>query len=104
MQANDLCPSPHLECADLNGQDVTVTIRDVDFHEVGEEKATKGVVYFQEYKRAMVLNRTNLKRIIAIYGNDTDEWPGKRITLYPSETDFGGRTVPCIRIREKAPK
>jgi len=104
MQANDLCPSPHLEAADLDGKDVTVTIRDVDFHEVGEEKATKGVLFFEEFTRAMVLNRTNLKRIIALHGNDTDRWTGKKITLYESETDFGGRTVPCIRVREKAPK
>jgi len=103
MQANDLCPSPHLEAADLAGGDKVVTIRDVDFHEVGEEKATKGVVYFREYKRALVLNRTNLKRIIGLYGNETDEWVGKQITLYPSETDFGGRTVPCIRVREEVP-
>ena len=77
---------------------------DVDFHEVGEEKQEKGVIYYEEFSRAMVLNRTNLKRIVGIYGNDTDEWTGKQISLYPSETDFGGRTVPCIRVREKAPK
>ena len=104
MQANDLCPSPHLEAADLADAEKVVTIRGVDFHDVGEERAKKGVVYFQEFARAMVLNRTNLKRIVALHGNDTDSWPGKRITLYPSETDFGGRTVPCIRVREEAPK
>ena len=104
MQANDLCPSPHLEAADLAGEEKVVTIKGVDFHDVGEEKARKGVVYFEEYKRAMVFNRTNLKRVIALYGNDTDEWAGKRLTLYPSETDFAGRTVPCIRVKEEVPK
>jgi hypothetical protein len=59
---------------------------------------------FQEFDRGMVINRTNLKRIIAMYGNETDTWVGKRITLYESETDFNGRTVPCIRVREKKPE
>jgi hypothetical protein len=82
---------------------MVVTIDHVDFHEVGEEKQNKGVLYYQEFKRAMVLNRTNLRRIIGLHGTETEEWIGKRITLYPSETDFAGRTVPCIRVREKAP-
>jgi hypothetical protein len=59
------------------------------------------VVLFEELPRGLVLNRTNLKRIVAHHGNDADTWPGKQITLYPSETDFAGRTVPCIRVREK---
>lgn len=104
MRANELCPPPHLEAADLNGKDTVVTITGVDFAEVGEEKARKGVLRLEEFPRAMVLNRTNLKRLIAMLGNETDDWTGKRITLYPSETDFGGNTVPCLRVRETLPK
>ncbi len=100
MKANELCPAPHLEAADLDG-DTVVTIQSVDFAEVGEEKANKGIILFDEHPRSMVLNRTNLKRIIGQHGNETDDWVGKKITLYPSETDFAGRTVPCIRVREK---
>ena len=99
MKANDLCPSPHLEAADFPA-DTVVTIKDVGFAVVGEEKVEKGVVYFEEHKRGFVVNRTNIKRIIAQHGNDTDDWPGRQITLYASETDYGGRTVPCIRVRE----
>ncbi len=103
MNAVELCPPPHLECADLAGKDIVVTIKDVGFGMVGEEKEKKGLIHFEEFPRAMVLNRTNLKRVIAMHGNETDVWPGKRITLYPSETDFGGKTVPCIRVREEPP-
>ena len=100
MKANELCPSPHLEAADFTA-DTVLTIKGVEFREVGDEKVTKGVVFFEEQKRGLVLNRTNLKRIIALHGNETDAWVGKCITLYPSETDFGGKTVECIRVREK---
>lgn len=103
MQATNLCPSPHLEAADLCGKDNVVTIEKVGFSLVGQEKVNKGVVKFVEFDRSMVINRTNLKRVIAMHGTDTDEWIGKKVTLYPSETDFQGKTVPCIRVREKAP-
>jgi hypothetical protein len=104
MQATKLCPPPHLEAADLCGKDVTVTIKEVGFSLVGTEQKNKGVLMYQEFDRGMVINRTNLKRIIAMYGNETDAWKGKRVTLYESEADFNGQTVPCIRIREKKPE
>lgn len=100
MNANEFCPAPHLEAADFQA-DTPVTIKGFGFSEVGEKKENKGVIFFEEYKRGMVINRTNLKRIIGHHGNETDNWVGKKITLYPSETDFGGKTVPCIRVREK---
>lgn len=100
MKANDLCPAPHLEAADFS-KDTAVTIKAVDFASVGSEQVTKGVVLFEEFARGLVLNRTNLKRIVGHHGAETDNWIGKKITLYPSETDFGGKTVECIRVREK---
>jgi hypothetical protein len=100
MKANELCPPPHLECADFP-KETEVTIKTVSFAEVGEEKANKGVLHFEEFTRGLVLNRTNLKRIIEWHGNETDEWVGKKIKLYPSETEFGGKTVDCIRVKQK---
>lgn len=100
MRATQLCPAPHLEAADLNGEDLTLTIKGVRLALVGNDKVEKGVIDFAEADRGFVLNRTNLKRIIGLHGNETDDWTGKQITLYPSETDFAGKTVPCIRVRE----
>ena len=100
MQATKLCPAPHLEAADLNGEDITLTVKGVRFALVGSERVEKGVIDFEDSDRGFVLNRTNLKRIIAMHGRETDDWVGKTITLYPSETDFAGKTVACIRVRE----
>lgn len=100
MDATKLCPSPHIEAAELKG-DTKVTIKTIDFAEVGAEKVTKGVVYFEEFDRGFVLNRTNLKRIVAWHGSETDDWIGKQITLYASETEYNGDTVDCIRVRQK---
>lgn len=101
MQANKLCPAPHLEAADLNGQEVEVTIAKVGFAQVGAEQVEKGVIYFAEFDRGFVVNRTNIKRIIAWHGNETDAWIGKKLMLYESEAEFNGQTVPCIRVRQK---
>jgi hypothetical protein len=103
MQANKLCPSPNLEAADLCEKPVVVTMKDVGFKIVGEAKVNKGVIHLVEFDRPLVLNRTNLKRIVALYGSDTDAWGGKKIELYPSEAEMAGKTVPCIRVREKVP-
>ncbi len=101
MLANELCPAPHIEASDLPKAGRTVTIKRFDFHDVGEDKERKGVVFFEEFSRAMVLNRTNVKRIIAWHGEEADDWVGKQITLDAEKCDFGGRIVPCIRVREK---
>lgn len=102
MKAIDLCPPKHLCAADLDGNDVTVTIEKYDFAEVGKEKDRKGVLKFKEFPRTMVLNRTNLGRIIDHHGKDADKWIGLTVTLYESEAQNGDKIVPCIRVRAKA--
>ena len=99
MNANELCPPPHLAASDIEGETL-VTIKGVAFAEVGEERTKKGIVIFEEYTRGLIVNRTNLKRIAAIHGGQTDGWVGKTIKLFATETEFGGHTVPCIRVRE----
>jgi hypothetical protein len=49
----------------------------------------------------MVMNKTNAKLIASHYGDDTDNWTGKEITLYPTTCQAFGETVPCIRVRGK---
>jgi len=99
MNANELCPGRYLEAADLHG-DTKVTMRAIDHGEVGEQKETRAILFFNEYTRGMVLNRTNVKSIIALHGNETDNWIGKQIAIFPTETDFKGRMTPCIRVKE----
>lgn len=51
-------------------------------------------------KKRLVLNKTNVKEIIKAYGNDTDGWLGKPITIYPSTCSaFGASNVPCVRVK-----
>ena len=115
-----LYPSKYLKASDLRGRDVTLTIcpeRGVRIDKVarqGGAKEPKAVMFFAECaakakkeeaeEKALILNKTNAKTIAAIYGTETEDWKGKRITLYPTKTDFGRDRVDCIRIRDEIPK
>ena len=45
---------------------------------------------------------TNWDAVAAIAGDDTDDWPGHRVELYPTTTTLKGKPVDCIRIRAAA--
>jgi len=97
---NDAFPSNYLKASDLKGMPVTVTIDHVDFEEVGREREKKPVVYFTGKQKGIVLNKTNARKITEITGSAiTEEWKGQAVVIYPTETEFGGETVECIRIK-----
>lgn len=99
----ELAPSPHLTAADLDG-DTIVTIKGDGREHVGVKQELRGVLYFEEFERGMVVNVTNRTLIKAATGClYVDELIGKRITLYQSEATLEGKVVPCIRVRGTAP-
>jgi hypothetical protein len=93
---------------DLDGRDVSVCIDRVTPGEVPGEngkKSRKPLVYFKNKNKPLALNITNIRTIAAITGSfDSARWVGAWITLYPTTTQFGPRTVECIRVRPSAPK
>lgn len=106
MRYELMFPSEFVKAADLNGKDVTVTIKAVTVDELtmrGGRKENKGVIRFEKAEKKLVLNRTNADTIAKLYGNETENWIGKQITMYPTRTTFGRDEVECIRIREEKP-
>jgi hypothetical protein len=94
-------PSNWLRAADLDGKAHLFTIKSFTVEKMGDEQ--RPVVWFAEDQRGLGLNITNATTIEQITGSpDTDDWMGARIVVYPTETDFRGKRVDCIRIR--APK
>lgn len=103
MKIGSAFPNKYLKAADLNGNAVTVTINAVKVEDIGRDKDEKPVLYFKGKDKGLVLNKTNSRTIQKIAGTDeTDEWRGVEIVLYPTETEFSGEMVDCIRVR--APK
>lgn len=102
----EMTDSDWLRAFDLQGRDVTVIIEKIDPGEVtgeGGKKSRKPVAHFKSKTKPLALNATNCKTIARMYGNKTEEWLGKAITLYPTVTQKGGEETPCIRVRPSAP-
>lgn len=96
----------YLFAADLDGREITVEIEHVSVGELTGEnnrKTRKPALRFKGKRKRLAINKTNGKAIAKLYGTNTDGWIGKRITIYPTTTTFGGETVECIRVRPKAP-
>lgn len=93
-------PSNYVKASDLQGREVEVAISHVTVEEIGGDRLP--VLHFQGAEKGLVLNKTNATNISMVHGQDTDNWAGRRVTLFPAVTDFNGRTVPCIRV--KGPK
>jgi len=62
-------------------------------------KNKRAVLYFQGYDKGMVLNKTNIKRLIRIFGTEDDsEWIGKAVVLKNDPTvEFGGELTGGLR-------
>lgn len=103
-----LDPKDTLFAFDLDGKDVTLEIASVVAGElIGEQgrKSKKPMISFVGTTKKLAANTTNCRAIVALYGsNETNDWIGKRITLFATTCDFGGKTVDCLRIRPTIPK
>jgi hypothetical protein len=89
-----------LRAADLKGRKVTVTIASVtprQFNDGGKLELS-----FVNKQKRLIANKTNGTAIAEALGSDYDRWPGSKIVLFPSTTDFKGERVPCVRC-EAAP-
>jgi hypothetical protein len=97
MKIGAAFPGQFIKAADLQGKRVSVVIDRVEMEDIGGE--TKPVVHFRNKERGLVLNKTNANAIWGINGSDdTDDWPGTSMILFPSKTDFQGKRVDCIRV------
>lgn len=91
------------EIGDDNGE-VTLTINSVRMEEVGDGQ--KPVAYFSNKEKrlhggkGLVLNVTRWNTIEGMYGEDSDSWIGKQVTLFVENVAFKGNNVPSIKVKE----
>ena len=106
-----LFKSDYIAAHDLEGKgDVHVTISELRLDEVPipnkktDEKEEKPALYFKGGSKGLILNRTNGDTIAALHGTDSDDWIGKRITLYiQSGVKAFGKTWDVVRVRNQIP-
>jgi hypothetical protein len=103
VNINSAFPSQFIKASDLEGRAVNVVIREVKVEKVGQSGDQKPVVYFEGKTKGMVLNKTNARKIANLAGSgDTEDWTGITVAIFPTETEFGGETVDCIRVKAAA--
>ena len=100
--------SKYLKHEELDGHDLDFTISRVERHKMKNNDGVeerKFVVFFSEMEKGMILNATNMKTITKLMNsNESDEWVGKRITVYTKDDiEMGGELKSGLRVRPKAP-
>lgn len=105
MKISKLFPSKYVKALELNGKTVTLTIAKLVIEELGHGKDAerKPVLYFQKATKGLILNATNAKTIAALYGDESDDWTGKSIAIYPDRVRAFGKMHDVIRVREEIP-
>ena len=93
----------------LDGKkEAVVTITKLDTDKVTGQQGRKEdcfVVYFKEFDKPMILNRTNAKAIEKVSGSGlVQDWAGTQVTLYVEQgVNAFGEVVDALRIRDKKP-
>ena len=97
MNINEMYPSEYIKAADLKGRDWPLTISHVTTEKLGDD--TKPVLYFQQGRKGLALNKTNSMTIASYYGPETDGWIGKQVILYPTKVPYQGTLTEAVRVR-----
>lgn len=103
---SEMFPSKYLKAADFDERGSVLTIASIREEMIGHgrEAEPKWVMYFREVEKGLVLNKVNTTTIGRLYGDNSDTWRGKVVTLYAAETQFKDDMVPAIRVRAKVPQ
>lgn len=96
--------SEFVSAAELDGAEPTLTIKDVrraemESMDAGGKTRSTLVVYFEEAKKGLALNRTNAVCLAALFGDNVSGWVGSRITLCAEQVQFGRERVLGIRVK-----
>lgn len=105
MDANRLLAiaskSKYLRAIDIE-QPTLYTISNVtiDTLKVRNTESERGVVWFAEDERGLVLNVSLTEILMDLFGSETDRWKGKRVRLFNDRrVKFKGTAVGGIRVK-----
>ena len=97
---NEAFPSRFFKAADIPRDGLLVKIAKIEKEKVGPDRELKWVLYFKSQDKQLILNGSNWDLIAAaLKQDDSDNWIGMPIELYPTQTQFGKKMVDCIRVR-----
>ena len=109
MNINDLFPSKYLRASDLGDRQFHVTmagLRTEQMPKQGKKGQTeqKAILFFRGTEKGLILSATNARTIAELHGPETNDWPGKRITLYVEfNVEAFGKKYNVVRVRPTVP-
>lgn len=98
MKMSEAFPSKWIKVHMLNGQPAVHTIMDCQMQSY-QDGTSAPALTFQGTEQMFGLNKVNGNMLSTLFGDDTDQWRGKQIELFPTTTEFQGKIVDCIRVR-----
>jgi hypothetical protein len=80
------------------GERLVVTIKNVYEHTFEQSGDQTVFVEFVELEKKLSLNKTRRNKLIDLLGDDSDEWFGCQVALYPVPVNYNGKTVSSVAI------
>jgi len=96
--------NPYLAFYDLEGKDLVLTVTKVVKGSVRDmisgEMKSYPIVSFSETTKKLIVNKTNGRTLMSMYGRDDAGWVGKKVAVFATK-DKG---KDCLRIRSQVPQ
>ena len=105
MKTNEMFPSRYLKAGDFPTP-IILTIRAVEWegmHDQDGAVVEKPVIYFEEFPKGLVLNKTNSGSLEKLFGDESDNWKGARVTVLTVKVSAFKKVVDALRFDDKAP-
>lgn len=102
MNYRKLIQSNYIAADEFGKSEPTLTMLSVALVGLEDDKGkkqAKGVIAFKETPKAWILNRTNVECLAAMFGPETNDWIGKRVTLHALLVNFGAEKKNGIRVK-----
>jgi hypothetical protein len=98
---DDMFPSKFLKAGDFSTGPRTLTISGYSTETMADGEVCP-IAHFTGEPKALVLNRTNRNTLKEVFNTPANSI-GKKVVAFSATTEFGGRMVPCIRLRVPIP-
>jgi len=100
---DELYPGKYVKAGDFKDKPATLTVKSVTRPMMsdgsgGESPAVN--MAFEEIEKMLILNKTNAVCFRALWGDDSGDWVGHKITLHPVRDESGmSESGQCIRVK-----
>ena len=89
----------NLRADDLGNKSWPLVISDIEEYEFDD--GLKAILKFEKAEKGLILNKTNARKITALYGEEMNDWIGKQIILASEDVEYQGQMTKGIRVQSE---